>query len=945
MQPGQLNKAGAHSFSLESFLDPDSRTYQTEKVKVKINGKVVEKTLKEVYEYIENEYSNTINPNKQKFLTDHQKLINNEYVLLGYHGTNEIAALSIMLNSLQPSTNFKPSQSHWHGVYAADNLKLALGYAVSPNYKEYDHTRILAVYAKKKDIKDIGITAAFMSDIFDADKKGFKLNQKASSTIISGKDSGFDVNELIIKKDIELKTAILPIITKDDFEAVANFFKLQEFAQKIITNANSIPFINDIANIEHPELAGLSQENKQTVQDILKLNKLVSKLDGLLRPKTKNTIEIQNTIKEIKNIFMPENRQSVLSDLDLNEIRDYFSRQNNLFIAVNDFRLIKDTLKLKNLPDNALRNARALLKLPNLSNNAFKRIQINLVHQEDLMEAIEYLKLIRKFADKNNLKTPLLSDDEAANLRNINKEEIFKFPKDVLIDELTEINNFEGKQDFANKSAVDDLAKVLALKDVSKDDVKSVIGYFLVNENNVLSAVEDFKVIQDIITLKHLPDNALVKARELLKIPRLSEIGFKKGIKDYFLAQHNLFDSVKILKVLRDDKENSPPVDKLKNLLSLSSQANFDKILNSVFPEIKNTISNNFKIPLEHPLLNSKLDKAGESGSATISYYTPARQTRSSEPKPKHKVTNLQDGQIKKDARGRDQFDSRNQLSYVKSSASTSYLRFWPVTIAKKATTAFSSFLSIGWLYKMYSYEPVYPDRLTQSEEWVEGRFSILEVGDQGLKTANINGLLNLALLLVRKFTGYTPKASRVLSNQHEMNIKFDIQSTALVNEFLDAVLKHAKSCGIASCISDIFEDSDYYFNSIQLVRQKLAAGKLKEIPQLLYLNLVQNKNMKEKLQKSAQAHANKLLTILANDVPNLQQKFLKYQPNWLVDAEHPGRTMSTYAWNKANILNQEVSVRQQQELVGQQCQVLMTDVTNTEMNTTISQKSNAYLM
>lgn len=894
MSPGRSNKAVANSFLLVSFEENVKVT-----AKVKINGgPVVEKTLKELYEYIENEYSNVMIPNKQKFLTEHQKLIKDGYVLVGYHGTNEIAALSIMLNGIQPSTAFNPSDSHWQGIYVADNLKMSMGYALCKdctNKNVHDHARILAVYAKKKDIKDIGITSDYIRNIFCTNKKGFKLNQQASGTIISGKDSGFDVNELVIKNNIGLKTTVLPIISLDDFDAVNNFFKLQEFAQKIITDAKSLPSIVDITNVDSELLGGLSQKNKQTVNEILKLNKLVSKLNGLLKPKIKNTIEIQNTIKEIKKIFMPEVTQSVLTDIDLDEIRAYFSSQNNLFNAVKDFKLIRDILKLKNLPDNALRDGRALLKLPNLSNTAFQRIKMDLVRQGDLMESVEDFKLIRKFADKNNLRNPLLSDNEAANLRNINHAKIFKFTKDALIDKLTEVSKFAGKQDFANENAVKDLEKVLALKNLTKDDVKSVIGYFLVDENNVFRAVEDFKVIQDIIKLKHLPDNALVNARELLKLPNLSEIGYKRGVKEYLLAQHNLFDSVKILKVLRDNKENSPAVNSLKTLLSSRSitEDSINKIIESVSLEMKGTLSNNVKILLEHPLINSELEIGGcGSGSATkIAYYTPVRQTRSIEALQKH---NLEDAQINQDTQSRDQVDPRNQLSYMKSSASTSYLQFWPVTIAKKATTALSSVLSIGWLYKMYSYEPIYPDGLIQSKELAESSFSILEMGDQGLNTADLNGLLNLALLFLRKFTGYTPKTSRVLSFEHEMNIKLDVQSTALVNEFIDAVLKHAESCGIASYISDIFEDSDCYFKTIQLVRQKLATGKLKDIPQLLYLQLVQNNNIKKKLHKSTQAHVNELLIVLANNLPNLQQKFLKYEENWLVDTEHPGRIRST---------------------------------------------------
>lgn len=541
-------------------------------------GEVVEKTPADLYK----DYSDAIMTDKQQFVTEHQKLIEDGYVLVGYHGTDEPAALSIMSNGFRPSEF--PDTSYWQGVYVANNLKLAVeGYAQSIEYrltgnekKRYERARVLAVYANKKDIQDIGITYDDINNQFAIGQPGYELNQKDSNTIISGKDTGFGLNELVIKKNIGLKAAVLPIITKDDFESVIDFFKLQEFAQKIIKDITRPAVLEDITTAKDPNPRGRASYNKKAVKKSHKL-------------------------------------------------RD-----------IEDVQAINGIITLQELPENALTDARKLFKLQNLSNTGFKgiknyfseaRLSLSDLSRSalSLQEFIEDFKVIMQLSYTQGLPAVYKMKTFLSHDMNPNDDAKFilayteKMERDIeaiKFNKLTIISEFPSEEDVA----INNMKKLLSLNDLTRDDFKAVINYFMANENSLLNAIEDFKAIQNVIKLKNLSDNALTDARELLKTQTLSNDVFK-GIKNYLLdQQQDLTYSVELVKMIRalsDTKGLTVDADNMKKLLSLED---FNK---NDFNKVIKDISNNLKIPLEHPILN--YDLKDDQGGPRISYYCATR--------------------------------------------------------------------------------------------------------------------------------------------------------------------------------------------------------------------------------------------------------------------------------------------------------------------------------
>lgn len=263
-----------------------------------------------------------------------------------------------------------------------------------------------------------------------------------------------------------------------------------------------------------------------------------------------------------------------------------------------------------------------------------------------------------------------------------------------------------------------------------------------------------------------------------------------------------------------------------------------------------------------------------------------------------------------------------NYLDSISSSGSTR-LQFWPINLMKNLGIIISSILPVSWISDMMNHnekawpseslsllQPDLPVKQQTLLKNLAAESTLLEMGDQWLNKTDMNGLLTLGILLVKKWTGYKPQSSEILSDNQEISIKLDIQSATLVDEFQNVVLKHARSCGIRSCISDIFEDSELYCKTIQVVRKKLALGELEAIPQLLYQKLVQN-NVKKVTSKSTQVQANKLLARVAADIPNLQQQFLEYAQDWLSYRKHHAvKPMASQACN--NIKQANVGVLRQ---------------------------------
>ncbi|KAH1019071.1 hypothetical protein HUJ05_006735, partial [Dendroctonus ponderosae] len=281
--------------------------------------------------------------------------------------------------------------------------------------------------------------------------------------------------------------------------------------------------------------------------------------------------------------------------------------------------------------------------------------------------------------------------------------------------------------------------------------------------------------------------------------------------------------------------------------------------------------------------------------------------------------------------------NTKNSHFNVVSSGASSRLQFWPINFVKNIGIIISSILPNSWISDMTNHnaKSLPPESLPLSQTDLpvkqlplhknqEAGSTLLEMGDQWLNNTDINGLLTFGILLVRKWTGYKPQSSELLSDNQANSIELDIQSATLVDVFQNVVLKHAQICGIRSCMSDIFEDSELYSKTIQVVRKELAIGKLAAISQLMYQQLVHN-NIKKVASKSTQAQANKLLARLADDIPNLQQQFLDYEQEWLSNRKLAMKTMASQVYcnnikgANVGILSQAISSMQQSEQLAQQ--------------------------
>uniref|UniRef100_A0A914DJS4 RHS repeat-associated core domain-containing protein n=1 Tax=Acrobeloides nanus TaxID=290746 RepID=A0A914DJS4_9BILA len=222
-------------------------------------------------------------------------------------------------------------------------------------------------------------------------------------------------------------------------------------------------------------------------------------------------------------------------------------------------------------------------------------------------------------------------------------------------------------------------------------------------------------------------------------------------------------------------------------------------------------------------------------------------------------------------------------------SSGSSRLQFWPINLVKRVGVSMLSFLPTSRILmpslKSKNYVPQ-PESLVKQQPPVtatETSPTFLETGDQWLKNTDMTGNLMWGILLVRKWTGYRPATTtKVLAHDLEISTtELNIWATTLVSEFMDTLLSHAQACGIRTVASSVLEDFILHLKVIKSVHQKLSAGQLKAIPQLLCEQMVQQ-HINQIASASTQAQANKLLTRITKDIPKLQQQLLQQQQEWL---------------------------------------------------------------
>ncbi|XP_046403921.1 uncharacterized protein LOC124169376 [Ischnura elegans] len=1003
-------------FSFE-IIDQDF-TDNPKKFKLKVStdgGEAIETTSAQVYDYIKEKYSDIMMPDKQKFITENKKLINSGYVLVGYHGTNEIAALSIVLNN-----EFKPTifsdKPYWDGVYAGNSLQLALNnYARDiENPYEYKHARVLAVYAKAADIKRIGLTPYDINNIFgnegDGEQgtgPGFKSNKyKDSCTIICGLEgSPSYLSEVVIKEGISMKATVLPIITEDDFKNSIRFFDLQDHAQTIIKNVEDVPTLEEIKS-----LWGLSAKNKKIIadaiskiKDIAKNKNSLSFLLDLNLPKTLENIIKDGDIAKIKVMLMlldsnsslsQENRRILenilkiqdnieiydndgikikgnyhyikeilnlkhLSNNDFIHVKDYFMKQNNPLIAVEDFKTLTAFLEFKHLLDDELYRAKELLNLDNLSIAGFKGLRDYMLQQKYLPNSMEdYLdgyKAIRevlsseKFRNEivvHDMKTLLASEsidtfdkatDNILKLKNI-------FQENERASRLYAITEFYGKASFTTHDNIEAMRTIFYPNTndpkgihFNEDDFKSVIGYFYANENNVFNAIEDFQSIKGIIEFKHLSDNDFDHAKKLLnldilsvaslrklkdhflaqpnlvhsvkdlntakeflqnvmdfinlsdtdlghakrlfKLDHLSEAGFK-GLRDYFVSQQNMIHAAKDFKTLKIslETEGLKAIKNLKNILSSMDAFVFTRMDLDVLSDIIKPRN----IPLDNTL-HYALQYIYD-GSAEINYLCSARSKRSIEEIETYEAKNFTDTlyTLDKTDRKKQQPDESIyttipiELENAAVTSSATRLTPWTNDLLHIGKNLIHKFLDLC-ISKATLKRPINSSNYLylSSTKLINPRLvapqadpTVLAMGDQWMKSTDINGLLTWGILLARKWTGYLPKFFEMTYYDPYIDMQLDLLSQELVNALMDKVEAQGQACGIE--MANIFDSPTLYAQAIKTVRKKLASGQIVGITTLFFEQII--KKSISNIAKTP-AQADELFSSIMEGILHLEQQ------------------------------------------------------------------------
>ncbi|MCC8369368.1 MAG: ankyrin repeat domain-containing protein [Rickettsia endosymbiont of Oxypoda opaca] len=187
-------------------------------------------------------------------------------------------------------------------------------------------------------------------------------------------------------------------------------------------------------------------------------------------------------------------------------------------------------------------------------------------------------------------------------------------------------------------------------------------------------------------------------------------------------------------------------------------------------------------------------------------------------------------------------------------SSSASRLEFWPVNLVKSmwsividAVNYLSSNSSEKRVQSLSntndttrlgsSFEP-YPSNMgnnTRSQHQQYG--TILDIGDQLVNQTNKNGILQLLDLFIRKWTGQ--KLPRWRVDVSDSAVEVVVQAESIIDEFMQQIKESAMSCGIQPTVKKIINSCDLQVVKAK-IQQKLNAGQIEDIPQILYDKIVQ---------------------------------------------------------------------------------------------------------
>lgn len=205
--------------------------------------------------------------------------------------------------------------------------------------------------------------------------------------------------------------------------------------------------------------------------------------------------------------------------------------------------------------------------------------------------------------------------------------------------------------------------------------------------------------------------------------------------------------------------------------------------------------------------------------------------------------------------------DNQEQLSSFHNSdfaqpmsSSASRLEFWSVNLVKSMwSTAIDavnylssnssekgaqSLSNTNDTTKLGSSFKPYPSNMgnnTRSQHQQYG--TILDIGDQLVNQTNKNGILQLLDLFIRKWTGQ--KLPRWRVDVSDSAVEVVVQAESIIDKFMQQIKESAMSCGIQPTVKKIINSCDLQVVKAK-VQQKLNAGQIEDIPQILYDKLVQ---------------------------------------------------------------------------------------------------------
>ncbi|WP_341789706.1 ankyrin repeat domain-containing protein [Rickettsia endosymbiont of Polydrusus tereticollis] len=151
--------------------------------------------------------------------------------------------------------------------------------------------------------------------------------------------------------------------------------------------------------------------------------------------------------------------------------------------------------------------------------------------------------------------------------------------------------------------------------------------------------------------------------------------------------------------------------------------------------------------------------------------------------------------------------------------------------VENKAVKDINANMPFWWTSNVYK---VKEQIVTQHQQYGP---TTLDIGDQLVNQTNKNGILQLLDLFIRKWTGQ--KLPRWRVDVSDSAVEVVVQAESIIDEFMQQIKESAMSCGIQPTVKKIINSCDLQVVKAK-IQQKLNAGQIEDIPQILYDKIVQ---------------------------------------------------------------------------------------------------------